>query len=230
MDRLDRKILRLLQEDATLAVADVAKKVGLSTTPCWRRIQKLEEDGVIRRRVALLDPVKVNTRVTVFVSIRTNSHSHEWLKRFSEVIQEFPEVVEFYRMSGDVDYLLRVVVPDIAAYDAFYKRLIAKIEIRDVSSSFAMEQIKYTTETAARLHDARQGRTSTPDGTEASAIRAARASRGALSVVSLGSSRTRPCRSSVPSCRRSPASVSAKRQRRRVAAARCACRSSAAPS
>ena len=146
MDRLDRKILRLLQEDATLAVADIAKKVGLSTTPCWRRIQKLEEEGVIKRRVAILDPEKINTRVTVFVSIRTNSHSHEWLRRFSEVVQEFPEVIEFYRRSGDVDYLLRVVVPDIAAYDAFYKRLISKIEIRDVSSSFAMEQIKYTTE------------------------------------------------------------------------------------
>lgn len=146
MDRLDRKILRLLQEDSTLAVADIAKKVGLSTTPCWRRIQKLEEDGVIRKRVALLNPVAVNTKVAVFVSIRTNSHSHEWLKRFSEVITDFPEVAEFYRMSGDVDYLLRVVVPDIAAYDAFYKRLIAKIEIRDVSSAFAMEQIKYTTE------------------------------------------------------------------------------------
>ena len=146
MDRLDKKILRLLQEDSTLAVADVAKKVGLSTTPCWRRIQKLEEEGVIQRRVAILNPQKINTRVNVFVSIRTNAHSHEWLKRFSEVIQEFPEVVEFYRMSGDVDYLIRVVVPDIAAYDAFYKKLIAKIEIRDVSSVFAMEQIKYTTE------------------------------------------------------------------------------------
>lgn len=146
MDRLDRKILRLLQENATLAVADIAKKVGLSTTPCWRRIQKLEEDGVIQRRVAILDPVQINTKVTVFVSIRTGSHSHEWLKRFSEVVREFPEVVEFYRMSGDVDYLLRVVVPDIAAYDNFYKKLINKVEIRDVSSSFAMEQIKYTTE------------------------------------------------------------------------------------
>ena len=145
VDRLDRKILQILQEDATVPVAEIGRRVGLSTTPCWRRIQKLEEDGVIRGRVALLDPVKVNTRVTVFVSIRTNMHSLEWLKRFSEVIQEFPEVVEFYRMSGDVDYLLRVVVPDIAAYDAFYKRLIAKIEIRDVSSVFAMEQIKFTT-------------------------------------------------------------------------------------
>lgn len=146
MDRLDRKILRLLQEDATLAVAEIAKKVGLSTTPCWRRIQKLEEEGVIKRRVALLDPRRINASVTVFVAIRTNSHSNEWLRRFSEVVQEFPEVVEFYRMSGDVDYLLRVVVPDIAAYDTFYKKLIARIEIRDVSSTFAMEQIKYTTQ------------------------------------------------------------------------------------
>ncbi len=106
----------------------------------------MEEDGVIKRRVAILDPEKVNTKVTVFVSIRTATHSMEWLRRFSEVVSDFPEVVEFYRMSGDVDYLLRVVVPDIAAYDAFYKRLIAKIEIRDVSSAFAMEQIKYSTQ------------------------------------------------------------------------------------
>src|ERR1700741_3641273 len=140
MDRLDRKILRLLQEDSTLAVADLAKKVGLSTTPCWRRIQKMEEDGVIRGRVALLDPEKVNTKVTVFVSIRTNSHSIEWLRRFSEVVADFPEVVEFYRMSGDVDYLLRVVVPDIAAYDKVYKRLIAGTQLHDVSSRFSMEE------------------------------------------------------------------------------------------
>ena len=145
LDRLDRKILSILQEDATIPVAEVAKRVGLSTTPCWRRIQKLEEDGVILRRVALLDPRSVNTKVTVFVSIVTNQHSEEWLRRFAELIREFPEVVEFYRMSGQVDYLLRVVVPDIEAYDAFYKRLIAKIDISDVSSAFAMEQIKYTT-------------------------------------------------------------------------------------
>ncbi|WP_180897593.1 Lrp/AsnC family transcriptional regulator [Martelella soudanensis] len=160
MDRLDRKILRLIQEDSTLAVADIGKKVGLSTTPCWRRIQKMEEEGIITRRVALLDPEKVNANVTVFVSIRTNTHSVEWLKRFSEVIADFPEVLEFYRMSGDVDYLLRVVVPDIAAYDAFYKRLIAKIEIRDVSSSFAMEQIKFSTELPLdymKLDSARNG-------------------------------------------------------------------------
>lgn len=146
MDRLDRKILHLLQENATLSVADIAKKVGLSTTPCWRRIQKLEEDGVIQRRVAVLSPEKVNASVTVFVSIRTNTHSHEWFKRFSKIVQEFREVIEFYRMSGDIDYLLRVVVPNIEAYDLFYKKLISKIDIRDVSSSFAMEQIKYTTE------------------------------------------------------------------------------------
>src|SRR6185503_16236579 len=145
VDRLDRKILQILQEDATVPVAEIGRRVGLSTTPCWRRIQKLEEDGVITGRVALLDPKKVNTRVTAFVSIITNQHNDEWLRRFAEVIREFPEVVEFYRMAGQVDYLLRVVVPDIEAYDAFYKRLIAKIEIADVSSSFAMEQIKYTT-------------------------------------------------------------------------------------
>jgi len=146
MDSLDKKILRILQEDTTISVADIAKRVGLSTTPCWRRIQKLEEDGVIRQRVALVDPARVNAAVTVFVSIRTSSHSTEWLKRFSEIVTGFPEVVEFYRMSGEIDYLLRVVVPDIGSYDDFYKRLIARIDIRDVSSAFAMEQIKYTTE------------------------------------------------------------------------------------
>jgi len=145
LDRLDRKILTLLQDDATTPVAEIGKKVGLSTTPCWRRIQKLEEDGVIKRRVAVLDPAKVNTKVTAFVSIRTSQHSDDWLKNFARVVAEFPEVMEFYRMSGDVDYLLRVVVPDIEAYDRFYQRLIAKVDIMDVSSSFAMEQIKYTT-------------------------------------------------------------------------------------
>ncbi len=145
MDRLDRKILTLLQEDATTPVAEIGRKVGLSTTPCWRRIQKMEEDGVIRQRVALLDPASVNTKVTVFVSIRTAKHSDDWLKQFARIVAEFPEVVEFYRMSGAIDYLLRVVVPDIEAYDQFYQKLISKIDILDISSSFAMEQIKYTT-------------------------------------------------------------------------------------
>ncbi|PLX39634.1 MAG: ArsR family transcriptional regulator [Hyphomicrobiales bacterium] len=145
MDRTDRKILAILQEDATVPVAEIGRRVGLSTTPCWRRIQKLEEEGVIRKRVAVLDPAKVNAKVTVFVAIRTNRHTENWLEEFSSTVEEFPEVVEFYRMSGDIDYLLRVVVPDIEAYDAFYKRLISRIELSDVSSTFAMEAIKYTT-------------------------------------------------------------------------------------
>ena len=145
MDRLDRKILRLLQEDSTLAVADLAKKVGLSTTPCWRRIQKMEEDGVIRRRVALLDPVKLNVGVTVFVLLSTNRHNQEWFEKLREIVNAIPEVVDFYRMSGSIDYLLRVAVPDIAAYDAVYKKLTEHIEIFEVSSSFAMEEIKHTT-------------------------------------------------------------------------------------
>ncbi|HYH70712.1 MAG TPA: Lrp/AsnC family transcriptional regulator [Methyloceanibacter sp.] len=145
LDRMDRKILEILQRDATLPVAEIGKQIGLSTTPCWRRIQKLEEAGVIQRRVALLDPKKVNVGVTVFVSITTSSHTKEWLERFHAALTDFPEVVEFYRMSGQVDYLLRVVVPDIERYDAFYKKLISRIELTDVSSAFAMEQIKYTT-------------------------------------------------------------------------------------
>ncbi len=145
LDRLDRKILEILQKDCTLPVAEIGKQIGLSTTPCWRRIQKLEESGVIERRVAVLDPKKVNVGVTVFVSITTSHHTQEWLDRFHEALKDFPEVVEFYRMSGQVDYLLRVVVPDIERYDAFYKKLISKIELSDVSSAFAMEQIKYTT-------------------------------------------------------------------------------------
>ena len=145
MDKIDRKILALLQKDATTPVAEIGRKVGLSTTPCWRRIQKMEEDGVIRGRVAVLDPAKINAGVTVFVSVKTNEHNETWMRKFSSVVDDFTEVVEFYRMSGDVDYLLRVVVPDIAAYDAFYKKLISKINLTDVSSSFAMGQINYTT-------------------------------------------------------------------------------------
>jgi Lrp/AsnC family transcriptional regulator len=146
LDDMDVKILKLLQQDCTRPVAEIGKEVGLSTTPCWRRMQKLEEAGVIQRRVAILDPVQVNAGVTVFVSIKTDQHSVTWLEKFHHAVVDFPEVVEFYRMSGDIDYLLRVVVPDIAAYDEFYKRLISRIEIAKVSSAFAMEQIKYTTE------------------------------------------------------------------------------------
>ena len=145
MDKIDKQILAILQEDASTPVAEIAEKVNLSSTPCWRRIQKLEEDGVVLRRVALLDANKLNVGVTVFVSIKTNQHNASWLERFARGVAELAEVVEFYRMSGDVDYLLRVVVPDIAGYDVFYKKLIKTAELFDVSSSFAMEQIKYTT-------------------------------------------------------------------------------------
>jgi len=146
LDKMDRSILAILQKDCTMPVAEIGRMVGLSTTPCWRRIQKMEEQGIIQGRVALLDSSKVNAGVTVFVSISTSQHEQEWLDRFHKAIQKFPEVVEFYRMSGQVDYLLRVVVPDIEHYDIFYKKLIASIELSDVSSSFAMEQIKFTTE------------------------------------------------------------------------------------
>jgi len=134
-----------LQADATMPVADVAEQVGLSTTPCWRRIQKLEEAGIIRGRVALLDGSQLNVGVTVFVAVRTNEHNLEWYQRFAKAVADIPEVVEFYRMSGEIDYMLRVVVPDIAAYDQVYKTLIDRVSLTDVSSSFAMEQIKYTT-------------------------------------------------------------------------------------
>jgi len=145
VDAFDQKILTVLQEDAGLSNTEVAERVGLSPTPCWRRIRNLEESGVIRRRVALLDRTKLNVGVTVFVAIRTNQHNQAWLDRFSSAVEKIPEIVDFYRMAGEVDYLLRVVVPDIAAYDGVYKRLIAEIDIFDVSSTFAMEEIKSTT-------------------------------------------------------------------------------------
>lgn len=145
LDRTDLKILDLLQHDATLSTAEVAEAVGLSTTPCWRRIQNLEKEGVITRRVALLDRDHLNVGMDAFVTIRTNQHNRRWLEAFASAVAAFPEVIELYRMSGDVDYLMRVVVPDIAAYDDFYQRLIRSIDLSDVSSSFAMERIKYTT-------------------------------------------------------------------------------------
>jgi Lrp/AsnC family transcriptional regulator len=144
MDKFDRAILNLLQEDASLPVAEIAERVGLTTTPCWRRIQRLESEGVIRKRVALLDPLKLNVGVTVFVSVRTGHHSTEWLKSFHKLVASIPEVTEFYRMAGQTDYLLKVVVPDISAYDRVYKRLISGTDLADVSSSFAMEEIKCT--------------------------------------------------------------------------------------
>ena len=145
MDRIDLNILSHLQDDATLPVAALAERVGLSTTPCWRRVQNLEKAGVIRKRVALLDGTALNVGVTVFVRLRTSQHSYAWLEDFAAKVAAIDEVVEFYRMSGDIDYLLKIVVPDIASYDAVYKRLIKSAEFSDVSSSFAMEEIKYTT-------------------------------------------------------------------------------------
>jgi Lrp/AsnC family transcriptional regulator len=145
MDATDRRLLELLQEDATRPVAELGALVGLSATPCWKRIQRLERDGVIRGRVALLDPAKVGAAVTVFVSLRTSHHSREWLDQFAKTVRDIPEVMEFYRMAGDVDYMLRVVVPDIAAYDTFYKRLTDMPGLTDVTSRFAMETIKSTT-------------------------------------------------------------------------------------
>ena len=145
LDRIDKAILEVLQANASTPLQELSEKVSLSATPCWRRVQRLERDGYIRQRVALLDPEKLNVGVTVFVSIRTSQHNENWFRRFSSVVAAIPQIVEFYRMSGDTDYLLRVVVPDIKAYDAVYQRLIREIELSDVSSSFAMEQIKSTT-------------------------------------------------------------------------------------
>lgn len=145
LDQYDRKILSCLQEDADLSLADIAERVNLSKNPCWRRIQKLQATGVIAKKVTLLNADKLGLGVTVFVNIRTNQHTVEWLEQFADVVNNIPEIVEFYRMSGDVDYMLKVVVPSIQAYDVVYKRLIEQIDIFNVSSHFAMEEIKNTT-------------------------------------------------------------------------------------
>jgi len=145
MDKFDKEILRILQKDCTASVSDVADQVGLSTTPCWRRIQAMEKSGIIRGRVVLAEPEKLNVGLTVFVTIKTNQHNPNWLAEFREIADDFPEILEFYRMSGEVDYLLRVVVPDMKAYDGFYKKIINRASFADISSSFAMEEIKYTT-------------------------------------------------------------------------------------
>jgi len=145
MDSVDRKILNMLQADASLTVKQIAAQIPLSVTPCWKRIQKLEAQGFIRARVALLDPKKINANVTVFVAIRTDRHTTQWIERFSRAVNDMPEVMEIYRMSGEIDYLLRVVVSSIEAYDRFYKNLVDRIELSNVTSSFAMEQMKYTT-------------------------------------------------------------------------------------
>jgi Lrp/AsnC family transcriptional regulator len=145
LDRTDIRLLQLLQEDASLSIAQLADAVALSTNACWRRVKQLEEAGVIRRRVALLDADLLGCGITVFVAIRTNQHNEDWLETFAQGVADIPEIVEFYRMSGDVDYLLKVLVADIPHYDRVYKRLIKVTQLTDVSSSFAMERIKSTT-------------------------------------------------------------------------------------
>ena len=145
MDDIDKTLLALLQENVDLPLTEIAERVKLSMTPCWRRIQRLEKQGYIQRRVALLDPVKLNVGVTVFVLLSTNRHNQEWFEKLRAIVADIPEVVDFYRMSGNIDYLLRIVVPDIAAYDAVYRKLTSQIEIFGVNSSFAMEEIKHTT-------------------------------------------------------------------------------------
>lgn len=146
LDKFDCAILAALQADATLSIAALAEKVGLSSTPCWKRVRRLEEDGYIQSRVTLVNRHKVGLPVTVFVSVRTSEHDEKWLTRFAAAVVALPEVLEFHRMSGDVDYLLKVVTTDIDGYDRFYKKLIASTaHLTGVSSAFSMEQIKYST-------------------------------------------------------------------------------------
>ncbi len=145
MDAIDRKILTELQANADLSVQELANRVGLSQTPCWKRVQKLEQDGIILKRVALVAPEKIGLGLTVLVSIETGDHSIEWLTNFAAFISAQPEVLDMYRMAGDTDYILRVTVADMAAYDAFYKRLIAAAPLKNVTSRFAMERIKAET-------------------------------------------------------------------------------------
>jgi len=142
LDAIDRKILTVLQEDASLSVAEIGDRVGLSSTPCWKRIQRLEADGVILRRVALVDQNKIGLGISVFVSVESADHSEAWLRKFADAVSAMPEVMEFYRMAGDVDYMLRVVVADMQSYDVFYKKLIGAVPLKNVTSRFAMEKIE----------------------------------------------------------------------------------------
>lgn len=146
LDAIDRQLLAILQSDVSLSIEELAERVGLTKTPCWRRIQKLEKSGIIRRKVALLNAEMLGLPVSVFAQVKTDQHTSEWADRFSTAMAELPEVVDCYRMAGDFDYLLRVVVSDIAAYDRFYKDLIRHTGISDIVSYFAMEQIKSTTQ------------------------------------------------------------------------------------
>ena len=145
VDQLDREIVRLLQEDGMLSARELGDAVGLTATPCWRRVKALEDAGVIVARVALVDPASVNLGVTALVNIRTNDHGPDWIEQFQLACDSFPEIVEAYRTSGDIDYTLKVMVASIEAYDVFYKRLIAAVDLYDVRSIFVMEEMKRTT-------------------------------------------------------------------------------------
>ena len=145
MDKTDRKLLALLQDDADRPLNQLAEAVHLTPTPCWKRLQRLQAEGVIRKKVVLCDPGKLNLGLTAFVAVRTQQHNEQWLRKFAAAVQSIPEIVEAYRMSGDIDYMLRIVVPDIAGYDTVYRKLIRAVELSDVSSSFAMERLKYST-------------------------------------------------------------------------------------
>jgi Lrp/AsnC family transcriptional regulator len=146
LDRIDREILRLLMRDAARSLAEIAQEVGLTPTPCWKRIRRMEEQGVITGRVALVDPDRVGLPISVFVSIETGDHSADWIARFAAAVESMPEIVECWRLGGDVDYLLRVVVADMAGYDGFYRRFVAAVPaLRKVTGRFAMERVKGTT-------------------------------------------------------------------------------------
>jgi len=145
MDHIDKRIIALLQQNAVMPAREIAEKVNLTPTPCWRRIQRMENDGVITGRVALINPEDVNLSVSALVQIRTNRHSADWMEQFTKALEKFPEIIEAYRTSGEVDYMLRVVVPDMDAYDLFYKRLIEEVDLYDVSTNFVMEEMKKTT-------------------------------------------------------------------------------------
>lgn len=145
MDALDRRILKVLQDDATLAVEEVARRVASSKSPVWTRIRKLRAAGIIDRQVAILDPEAVDRREVFFVTIKTSSHSSEWLARFSEAIGTMGEIQEAHRLAGEIDYLLKVRVADARAFDAFYKRLVAAVDLFSVTSMLSMETLKETT-------------------------------------------------------------------------------------
>lgn len=145
LDQTDLKILSILQDDAFLPVAEIASRVNLSQTPCWRRIQRMEAEGVIEKRVALVNPEAVGLGLSIFVDIETNDHSEAWLSKFAAVVQSMPEIMDVYRMAGDVDYMLRIAVSSMSGYDDFYRRLIAAVPLKNVTSRIAMERVKGTT-------------------------------------------------------------------------------------